>query len=164
MDVRETGPATPSDPHNGTAEIETPNPSSAAAALTKWRCQESWAATSPSSGRQPRPAERSGVGAALIMALRFVGSTMGVAVLGVDRAPNVRTRIRPSFGSSSPDGQREPGLRGRRTLGFTLMRVPERPPATHLRWTTDESQGPAANFSEVLSVAVGSRRAADRFL
>jgi hypothetical protein len=35
MDVRETGPATRSDPHNGTAEIETPNPSSAAAALTK---------------------------------------------------------------------------------------------------------------------------------
>jgi hypothetical protein len=26
MDVRETGPATPSDPHNETAEIETPKP------------------------------------------------------------------------------------------------------------------------------------------
>jgi hypothetical protein len=70
-------------------------------------------------------ADRSGVGSALIMALRFVGSTIGVAVLGTIISSGYRSRLNPTgLPESVADAAREgvtAGVAAANTLGSQAL-------------------------------------------
>jgi hypothetical protein len=70
-------------------------------------------------------ADRSGVGSALIMALRFVGSTIGVAVLGTILSSGYRSRLDPTgVPETVADAAREgvtAGVAAANTLGSPTL-------------------------------------------